>query len=229
MAPVKQTWNWKVSRNTPYLRGHGSTGAVAEVPHKEDDSIFILIAYFSVRQVRTLSRQNSWRHVLDVVPCTLAMALAVEGLTLLLLLFPLLLLFLQRRLPFLRPRESDSLSGHCWTCLCAVPHKGGWPPSSLFQWLPGRPMSMRWHRAKLCMAMTRELRAEALMALGGFCSSSSSASSWHMLSSSAITGRGPAAVPYKDGLLSTSLLWLFFLPDIHPGPQSVQLQRALFL
>lgn len=41
-----------------------------------------------------------------------------------------------------------------------------------------------------------------------------------MPSSSAITGRGPAVVPYKGELPPASLLRLFFLPDIHQGPRS---------
>lgn len=174
--------------------------------------------------MRILSLQNSWRCVLDVFPRMLAMALMVQGLMLLLLLLPLLLLHC--RLPFFRPRESDRLFGRCRTRLCAVPHKGGRPPRSLLRWFPGRLMSLGCtrfpggHRAKLCMAVTRELRAVALMAEGWFCSSSAMASSWHMPSSSVIIGRGPAAVPYKAGVPPASLLWLFFLPDIHQGPQS---------
>lgn len=148
----------------------------------------------------------------------------VQGLMLLLLLLPLLLLH-RRLLPFFRPRESESPSGCCRACLWAVPRRGG--PSSLLGRCPGRPVSLGCtpsppgHRAKLCMAITRELRALALMAEGGFCSSSSSsstASSWYMPSSSVIIGRGPAAVPYKAGLPPISLLWLFILPDIHQGP-----------
>lgn len=173
-----------------------------------------------------MSRQNSWRQALRVVLRTLAMALMVQGLMLLLLLLPLLLLH-RRLLPFFRPRESESPFGCCQACLCAVPRGGARPPGSLLQRFPGRPVSLGCtpsppgHRAKLCMAITRELRALALMAEGGFCSSSSSsstASSWHMSSSSVIIGRGPGAVPYKAGLPPTSLLWLFILPFIHRGP-----------
>lgn len=204
---------------------------MAKVPKKEDDSIFILVSYFSVRQVRTLSRRNSWRHALDVLPRMLARVLTVQGLMLLLLLFPLLLLLLlHRELPFLMPRGSDSRSGRCWPCLC------GWAPSSLIWWLPRRPTPLRWHRAKLCMAITRELREVALMAQRGFSSSSSSSSvssSWHMPSSSSITARGPAAVPYKGGLpppcCSAFSSFHTFIKGPRAGWTGGQLQRALLL